>query len=1006
MASKGESVGSLFLSLGLDLTSLESSYLEADKSVMENQRKLQRVIDSNKLKLKMESKLDGAESAQNQLKLLNDTLKLQTEQVRIAEAEFKKCYAEAGAGASKTITAERQLIKIQSAQADTINQIRQLEIKAANDKISKINTEMNLVRQKMELYKSSPALDAEQKHSKALEATNRLLELQKQKVQELNAMYRQQVHNNGAGSSQAMSMQTTLLKEATALNQMQSNKTSQLAAMAMLANKSNQQALQNTALSEMGALKSMAAESAALLKTTLVGMFVTPVLNSVASMQALKPALDALKNLGGTSSGNWLTSKQQELQSKLRELSVTPAMKQIQEWFSSHLPVSVTSASSSIGGFVSSLMGMSVKAGAVLAVLTGVGYAVAKLGEKAAEAGDSVVSLAGRLHTTNGEASKLKRAMSFVGVDVEDGVNSLLRMNKQVMSAKDGANDTTRMLHAFGVELKKQDGTFKNYNQQLAELAKGYAKAKELGMSTEYMTTLFGTRGKAMYDFFDEYEKVMQMSANVKTAGILNPDTAHQMKMQYGQLNAQVSQLTAGISQLLSVAAQPLIQPLTELFKELVSVIYENKVAYTAFFAAIGEGLKVAVQLFESLFIPALKVTSAQASILCKAVIEDLCPGINYLGACAATAWVRMKHLFSGWNTEECRAELKKVYEELENDNKYLHDMLYGADKKIMPKIDTDAQKQALAEITGETEKAEKAQEEAHKKAVENMNEADKIRYHLTHSNVENQMYDLEQLTNKQLAEAKTEEEANSIRALSAAKLLEIQKNAEREAEEIHKRVQQNIQEAESIRFKRSHNEWQNQLYDIQQNAEAQAKLAKSADEVKSVWQLAAEKTADVWQKLVDKIKGMNRSLEDKIFALTHSASEVKQHETAKEALNYLQQGADPRLVQRWYDLIAQKEGFGQRGDSYNFGHVIDLQQQETANIGNLAQQMTELVNYNRQQSYASNGDTYGSMGHTIDLNVNVYGLEDVSNEVAQTAAKEIIEKMPSDSQYNISYGY
>lgn len=193
MASKGESVGSLFLSLGLDLTSLESSYLEADKSVMENQRKLQRVIDSNKLKLKMESKLDGAESAQNQLKLLNDTLKLQTEQVKIAEAEFKKCYAEAGAGASKTITAERQLIKIQSAQADTINQIRQLEIKAANDKISKINTEMNLVRQKMELYKSSPALDAEQKHSKALEATNRLLELQKQKVQELNAMYRQQV---------------------------------------------------------------------------------------------------------------------------------------------------------------------------------------------------------------------------------------------------------------------------------------------------------------------------------------------------------------------------------------------------------------------------------------------------------------------------------------------------------------------------------------------------------------------------------------------------------------------------------------------------------------------------------------------------------------------------------------------------------------------------------------------------------------------------------------------
>ena len=39
------------------------------------------------------------------------------------------------------------------------------------------------------------------------------------------------------------------------------------------------------------------------------------------------------------------------------------------------------------------------------------------------------------------------------------------------------------------------------------------------------------------------------------------------------------------------------------------------------------------------------------------------------------------------------------------------------------------------------------------------------------------------------------------------------------------------------------------------------------------------------------------------------------------------------------------------------------------------------------------------------NLNVDVHGLEDVSHEVADTAAKKILDMLPQNSNVNISYG-
>ena len=62
------------------------------------------------------------------------------------------------------------------------------------------------------------------------------------------------------------------------------------------------------------------------------------------------------------------------------------------------------------------------------------------------------------------------------------------------------------------------------------------------------------------------------------------------------------------------------------------------------------------------------------------------------------------------------------------------------------------------------------------------------------------------------------------------------------------------------------------------------------------------------------------------------------------------------------------------------------------------------MANMSKAVSGAS--DTPGGF-QTINynLNVNISGLEDVGNQVAQTAAKKIIERLPGNNNYKVSYG-
>lgn len=87
-----ESVGELYLSLGIDLSKLESDYLKADETVSQNMRRLQNEIKNTKLQIKVDTGNVNLSEADKLLKLqqnINTQIDLQREKVELATAAWR-----------------------------------------------------------------------------------------------------------------------------------------------------------------------------------------------------------------------------------------------------------------------------------------------------------------------------------------------------------------------------------------------------------------------------------------------------------------------------------------------------------------------------------------------------------------------------------------------------------------------------------------------------------------------------------------------------------------------------------------------------------------------------------------------------------------------------------------------------------------------------------------------------------------------------------------------------
>ena len=69
----------------------------------------------------------------------------------------------------------------------------------------------------------------------------------------------------------------------------------------------------------------------------------------------------------------------------------------------------------------------------------------------------------------------------------------------------------------------------------------------------------------------------MQVAANVKTTGLLNPEESHKTWLQWKAMEMEMSQLKSAFGTALLPLANELMPSVTDSFREMVQVIQDNK---------------------------------------------------------------------------------------------------------------------------------------------------------------------------------------------------------------------------------------------------------------------------------------------------------------------------------------------------------------------------------------------------------------------------------------------
>lgn len=640
---------------------------------------------------------------------------------------------------------------------------------------------------------------------------------------------------------------------------------------------------------------------------------------------------------------------------------------------------SFSGAASSVGSLVSSLGGLAVRAAGVAGAVVALGVGIAKAATAAIQGADSIYRLSQMMHTSVSEAASLSRTFAVMGADTGSAVTSIMRLDKSVAGAGASGNDATRTLAAFGVTLQNSNGTMMTYDQQLAALSEGYKRAKAAGLEQEFVMNTLGSRGKELIGVLDDYSAAKERASRVQTAGILDPGVAHSLSLEYNQMIAQVKAFGGAFAQALAPIAAEIMPVITDLFRDMTTFIRDNRTAIVAFARGVGAAAALvlkAVSAINKVFMGLWSAIDGATKRLIK--------------------WAEARGLIKA-------DDVKKQINDLRDDEgKANHEGEGGAES-----IDYEAQARALAQIGGaaeqnknalaEQKKAEQEAAQAHEDAMNRLRDADATYYHAFHSASENAIYDIEAQEKADLQRAKTTEQGYAIMQQAAAKYAALQEDGRKAAAKNYQDVAV-INYGMTLNKENPFDNYKLQVVNLQNEAAEQMKTAKTAEEAQSIVAKASAKMAENWKSACDKIRDLNQSLQDKIFKLTHSDIENKRYDLLQEARKMYSQGADSGLIAKWLNLSLGKLGDEWRKDGGAGSFTSGISARDWAYItGNSALAARNAAAGMQEASAGENRQDYY-------LHVDVNGLDDVGNRVAQTAAQKIIAGMPNVGSVSLSY--
>jgi len=246
LAKQGQQIDELFISLGLDIAQLQLDFDTAGQTVSSA---IQRLNSSgNKIKLQMEtdlSRLEGVGSELDKIKVkyeaINRQLDLQRQKESILAAVFKDAQKNTGADSYSSRKAETDLLRQQKLIAQTEAELRKLaqagqnlkinvdgeKVKTAlnsiQDSIARTNAKIQNIRLKADidisaLHGVNLALDAEKVTAQAL---NRELDLQQQKLRQLQNAFNVNQKNYGGNNLVTIQAKGNILQQQQEIEKLQ-----------------------------------------------------------------------------------------------------------------------------------------------------------------------------------------------------------------------------------------------------------------------------------------------------------------------------------------------------------------------------------------------------------------------------------------------------------------------------------------------------------------------------------------------------------------------------------------------------------------------------------------------------------------------------------------------------------------------------------------------------------------------------------------------------------------
>lgn len=468
---------------------------------------------------------------------------------------------------------------------------------------------------------------------------------------------------------------------------------------------------------------------------------------------------------------------------------------------------------------------MSGPIGKAVGVTTAVSAGLIAMAKSAMTAGNNIYGLAQRMHTTNAEAARMNMVFKLAGADARAAVPAIIRLDKAIQSAGEDGNDTTRLLSAFGVVMKDSAGNLLPVNQQLTALAKGYRNAAAAGLESEFVSQLLGARGAELVPVLKDMAELQERAAKIPTTGLLNPDEAHRMNMEWNEMKVSMGQLSGAIGAAFMPVVSDLMPDVNEAIETLVKSIKDNKSDIESVVKTIGSIGGVAVD----------------ACRLAGEAFDGL--GINMKNAGAIANFIKAE-------IKDCRETLADMKETL--GDTALADgisrLWNWAMADYMPKDaekpkEQEAKKSDASQSAEETRrKVEEAMAKAKKAASGGAGLTDEI-YKLTHSDLENQLHDIDLKAEKLKSEGA--KEADIVRYTEAAKA----------------KVMRDFNEGTLSQINKSwKSELQNRLDDI--DREKKAWIQKGVDEVTATRWAEREKTKARQQEALSMLKENRQYLE------------------------------------------------------------------------------------------------------------------------------------------------